>query len=629
MLTLKNVSLRRGKRLLLDAINFTISPRQRVGFIGANGCGKSSLFALLRGEMHIDSGDLYIQPHLSIAHLAQETPALQVPAIEYVIDGDQELRKIQRELVQAEQNNDGNMIAKLHGELGEIDGYSAHARASQLLHGLGFKATEIEKYVAEFSGGWRMRLNLAQALMCRSDILLLDEPTNHLDLDALLWLENWLLKYPGTLLLISHDRDFLDNIVSHIAHIENKKLTVYTGHYSDFENTYAERLAQQQSIYERQVREREKLQKFVDRFRAKASKAKQAQSRVKMLERMEVVAAVHAASPFQFAFREPKKLPNPLLTLENVAAGYADTTIISKITMSIAPGDRIGILGPNGAGKSTFIKIIADELAIKTGSYEKNPALQIGYFAQHQLEQLHMHLTPVQHLLKIAPHETEQQLRDFLGQFGFIGDQALTPVETFSGGEKARLVLALIVWHRPNLLLLDEPTNHFDIEMRESLTLALQEYVGAIIVVSHDRHLLRTTVDTLYLVYDGKIQIFSGDMDDYQKWLKQINAATSSDKKTNKAINSDMDFVGSMSSTSDDGQAKRVLMQQSTKIEKELAKQQNQKLALETALADENIYAEKNKELLLSKLKQQADIDKNIEKLEYEWLELQTQLEGK
>lgn len=624
MLTLKQLTLRRGPRVLLNEVDLAIKPKQRVGLIGANGCGKSSLFALIRGAMSPDQGDFFIPNGTRIAHLAQETPALMQAALEYVIDGDTELRAIQQELSVAETEHDGFLIAKLHEQLDSIDGYNATARAGMLLHGLGFSTAEQQKNVAEFSGGWRMRLNLAQALMCRSDLLLLDEPTNHLDLDTVIWLENWLLKYSGTLIIISHDRDFLDNVCNGIAHIEQQKIYFYAGNYSFFEIARAEKLAQQQSLHEKQVRQQEHLQHFIDRFRAKASKAKQAQSRIKMLEKMPLIASAHVDSPFQFEFRPPKKLPSPLLRLENVAAGYADKTIFSNVNLVLAPGDRIGVIGPNGAGKSTFIKLLASELAAQTGLFEKNPALKIGYFAQHQLEQLDSDATPLEHLEKLAEYETTQQLRDYLGTFGFIGDQALTIIKNFSGGEKARLVLALIVWQKPNLLLLDEPTNHFDIEMREALTIALQEYQGALMVISHDRHLLRCTTDQLVLVYAGNVTDFAGDINDYSHWLfkavKNDNTIESQEKNLNSRKESRKEAAQQRESI-------RQLQQQCQKLENECARLQKQLQQLETELAEPVLYDADNKNKLLQKMQQQAELKKQLALAEDAWLQAQAELE--
>jgi ATP-binding cassette subfamily F protein 3 len=537
MLNFSDLSLRRGPRLLFEQASFTIHPGHKVGLTGANGCGKSSLFALLRGELHADSGDFSIPPKWVIAHVAQETPALEKSAIDYVLDGDVELRQVERALEAAVMADDGHKQGELHAQLEAIDGYTARSRASRLLHGLGFKPGEEERLVTTFSGGWRMRLNLAQALMCRSDLLLLDEPTNHLDLDAVIWLQEWLRSYPGTLMLISHDRDFLDEVVDEILHVEQQRITLYSGNYSAFEHIRAERLANQQSAYEKQQREIKHVQSYIDRFRAKATKAKQAQSRIKALQRMEQIAPAHVDSPFHFAFRSPEKLPDPLLMLDKIDVGYDDKLILNGVRLSLYPGDRIGLLGHNGAGKSTLIKLIAGELSCRAGEIKPAKDLKVGYFAQHQLEQLHAESTPVEHLQRLDPKADEQSLRDYIGGFGFTNDRALSPVAPFSGGEKARLVLALLVYQRPNLLLLDEPTNHLDLEMRHALALALQDFEGALVVVSHDRHLLRSVTDKLLLVDSGKADEFDGDLDDYRRWIStQQNEESATDTSVNNTV---------------------------------------------------------------------------------------------
>ena len=536
MITLRNASLRRGNRALLDDVSLIIYAGQKVGITGANGTGKSSLFALLRGEIHTDSGDLDIPPRLTIAHVAQEISGLDRPAIEYVIDGDAELRDIEAQLATCMDEqvpgeagcqerpmaaDNGGHIAALYARYENCGGYTVRARAAQLLSGLGFAVPDHTRPVQSFSGGWRMRLNLAKALICRSDLLLLDEPTNHLDLDTVLWLEQWLLSYPGTLLLISHDRDFLDNVVDTIAHFEHRTITLYSGNYAQFERQRAERLALQQGTYEKQQREIAHMQDFVARFRAKASKARQAQSRLKALDRMTVIAAAHVDSPFQFSFREPAKYPSPLLRLDEADAGYNDVVVLKQIKLILEPGERLGILGRNGAGKSTLIKLLAGELSVLNGQRIEGQNLRIGYFAQHQLEQLNPSQNALQHIQQVDPQATEQEMRSFLGGFGFVGDDALRRVAPFSGGEKARLVLALLAWQRPHLLLLDEPTNHLDLDMRDALTLALQEYQGAVVVVSHDRYLLRTLADRLVLVAEGRVTAFDGDLEDYRVWLGQ------------------------------------------------------------------------------------------------------------
>ena len=536
MLRLTNLVLARGAKRLLDGANLTIHAGHKVGLIGPNGSGKSSLFALILGELHQDAGSLDLPPAWTIAHVAQETDAASAPAIEFVLDGDRELREVERALAATEAaaatdpETQGEALAHLHHRYDEIGGYAARARAAALLSGLGFPAARHLDPVARFSGGWRMRLNLAQALMCRSDLLLLDEPTNHLDLDAVLWLEDWLARYPGTLLLVTHDRDFLDGVVTTIAHVDQLKIKTYTGNYSQFERERAMQLALQQATYVKQQRQIAHLQAFVDRFRAKATKAKQAQSRIKTLERMERIAAAHVDSPFEFAFAPGGAAAQQLLRLEHVTLGYAGASpILADLEWGILNGDRIGLLGPNGAGKSTLLKAIAGTLPLLAGNRHTAQMLSIGYFAQHQVEQLRGDESPLWHLAKVDPAAREQELRDFLGGFDFRGDMVTHPVGRFSGGEKARLTLALLVRQKPNLLLLDEPTNHLDIEMREALAEALQDYDGALVVVAHDRHLLRATTDALWLVADGAVKPFDGDLDDYRDWVLARSRRTEDD----------------------------------------------------------------------------------------------------
>jgi ATP-binding cassette subfamily F protein 3 len=523
MLLFDDLALRRGSRLLIEHATLQIHPGWKVGLTGANGTGKSSLFALIRDELHADGGECRRPVDWVIAHVAQDTPAEARAAIEYVLDGDSGLRAAEAALAEAEARHDGVQLGTLHGQYELIGGYTARSRAAQLLHGLGFGPADEVRPVGEFSGGWRMRLNLARALMSRSDLLLLDEPTNHLDLDAVIWLENWLRAYTGTLLLISHDRDFLDGIASHIAHIERQRLTLYRGNYSAFEHRRAEYLAGQQAQYEKQQREIAHIQSYIERFRAKATKARQAQSRLKALQRMELIAPAHVDSPFHFSLRAPEKSPNPLLRLQGVAAGYGETTVIRGVDLALAPGERIGLLGRNGVGKSTLIKLFAGALAPRQGRREPAQDLRVGYFAQHQVEHLDAQASPLQHLQRLDPAVREQVLRDYLGGFGLSADQALCPTGLFSGGEKSRLVLALLVYQRPNLLLLDEPTNHLDLEMRQALASALQEFAGAMVLVSHDRHLLRVTTDRLLLVHAGRVKEFPDSVDEYPQWLSEQN----------------------------------------------------------------------------------------------------------
>ncbi len=627
MLRFNELSLRRGTRLLFEQASLVVHPGWKVGVTGANGCGKSSLFALLLGELHTDSGDFHRPGDWVIAHVAQEMPADKRAAIEYVLDGDAELRAVEVELALAERNNDGARLAVLHGEFESIGGYTARSRAGQLLHGLGFKTADESRPVSDFSGGWRMRLNLGRALMCRSDLLLLDEPTNHLDLDAVIWLESWLRAYRGTLLLISHDRDFLDKVCSHIAHLEHQRITLYTGNYTAFERMRAERLAGQQAEYQKQQREIAHIRAYVDRFRAKATKARQAQSRLKALQRMEQIAPAHVDSPFHFSFRDAEKMPDPLLNLDQVAAGYNDNTLLSQVRLLLSPGDRIGLLGPNGAGKSTLIKLLAGTLSPMQGECVCAKDLKTGYFAQHQLEQLQVQHTPLEHLQQLDPRAREQELRDYLGGFGFSNDQTLMPVGPFSGGEKARLVLALIVYQRPNLLLLDEPTNHLDLEMRQALALALQDYTGAVVLVSHDRHLLRVTCDRLVLVHDGKVDDFPLSLDEYPQWLMEQgrqDKETPGEGQSNQGVASRKETKRLQAE-----QRKRLqpLRKKVTETETELDRLHTLQRELEHELVNPELYTEENRARLKTILFEKAEVDSRSEVMETNWLEVCEQLE--
>jgi len=625
MLNFKNIAIRRGNRLLFSEASFTIHKGQKIGLTGANGSGKSSLFAMLRGELHSDEGEFSMPPNLEVAHVAQETPALECAAIDYVLDGDRELRTLQQRLQHAEQAHDGLRLAELHAALDHIGGYTAQARASRLLNGLGFSTAQESHPVNSFSGGWRMRLNLAQALMCRSDVLLLDEPTNHLDLDAVIWLQDWLCKYPGTLLLISHDRDFLDAITDHIVHIEQNKAEIYTGNYSDFERMRAEKLSQQQTAFEKQQREIVHIQSFINRFKAQATKAKQAQSRIKSLERMEIIAQAHVDSPFGFSFPPPQKLPNPLLKIEHADIGYGDKVVIKNATLSISPGDRIGLLGPNGAGKSSLIKVLSGKMPALCGKLQTAEALHIGYFAQHQLEQLRLDESPLQHLQNLDRQATEKDLRNFLGGFDFRGDKVNDPVGPFSGGEKARLVLALLVYQNPNLLLLDEPTNHLDLEMRHALSVALQDYQGAIVVVSHDRHLLRSVTDQLLLVADGKIQAFDGDLDDYRLWLAEQKKGGEELTITDNA--SAVSRKDQRKQEADRRNRLKPYLDAVKKAEAAVEKSHLQQRELEEQLTNPAIYADECKTQLKQLLSRKVQVDAQLEQAEIAWMTAEENLQ--
>jgi ATP-binding cassette subfamily F protein 3 len=631
MIALRHLTFARLARLLVIDADVQLHAGWRVGLIGANGCGKSSLFALLAGELHAESGDLEMPPNWQIARVAQETPALPIPALEFVLDGDVELRRIEAELAAAEAAGDGEAIGHLHARYGEIGGYAAKARVAEVLHGLGFSDADFERPVAEFSGGWRVRLNLARALSCRADLLLLDEPTNHLDLDAVLWLESWLKSTTCTLLLISHDRDFLDSVVDHTIAIEQQRLTLYSGGYSDYERQRAARLAIQQATFEAQQRQIAHLQSFINRFKAKATKARQAQSRVKALERMEIVAAAHADSPFTFSFRDPVALPDPLLVVHRGAVGYGDTPLLSNLELTLRPGVRLGLLGRNGAGKSTLIKLLAGGIQPLSGERKEAKALKIGYFAQHQLEQLRPEESPLWHMQHQEPTATEQELRDYLGGFDFRGDMVTRPVGPFSGGEKSRLALALLIRQRPNLLLLDEPTNHLDLEMREALNFALQDFTGGVVLVSHDRHLLRTTADELWLVADGVATPFEGDLDEYANWLAaQRNAERAPDAEASAQK------AERKQKRADDARERQALLAQRRplqkeieQLEKKLACWQEEKSSIDHELAAPDIYTDPAaRPRLETLLKRQAELDSDISQAEERWLEVQDALEA-
>jgi ATP-binding cassette subfamily F protein 3 len=630
MIALRQLTFARAARPLVVDANLQIHPGWKVGLVGANGCGKSSLFALLAGELHAEAGDCDIPPSWQIARVTQETPALPDAALEFVLDGDSELRRVERKLIAAEAAGDGIAIAHLHTRYADIDGYSAKARAAEVLHGLGFTDADFSRPVADFSGGWRVRLNLARALSCRADLLLLDEPTNHLDLDAVLWLEQWLKTTPATLLLISHDRDFLDAVVGQIIAIDQQKLTLTTGGYSDYERAKAARLAVQQSAFAAQQREIAKLTRFVERFKAKATKARQAQSRVKMLERMEIVAAAHVDSPFHFSFREPESLPDPLLVIENAGAGYVDRRILENITLTLRPGCRIGLLGRNGAGKSTLIKLLAGAVEQQGGERKEAKALNIGYFAQHQLEQLRLDESPLQHLQRLEPLTPEQELRDYLGGFDFRGDMAMRAVEPFSGGEKSRLALALLIRTKPNLLLLDEPTNHLDLEMREALTFAMQEFEGGMVVVSHDRHLLRTCADELLLVDNGCATPFDGDLDDYAAWLaaqRSAEKAAAPDvaAEKNERLQQRADAKANRQALL---AQRRTLSKEIEQLDRKLAKWHTEKAALDAQFADPAFYATVDRAKSEEMHRQANTLGEQIDEAELRWLELHEALDA-
>jgi ATP-binding cassette subfamily F protein 3 len=660
MIRFQQVSLMRGIKPLLDNVDVTLNPGDKIGLIGANGAGKSSLFGMLRGELHADLGTIDFPAKWRVAYVAQETPPLERSAIDYAIDGDVTLRRLEEELAFLESEPDtidnGTLIGELYSALADADAYTVRSRAEQLLLGLGFTMAQMDQPVASFSGGWRMRLNLAQALMCPSDLLLLDEPTNHLDLDAIIWLEDWLKRYAGTLIVISHDRDFLDGVVNVIVHIDERKLKRYSGNYSDFERQRAAQMILAQSAMEKQARQRAHLESFINRFKAQASKARQAQSRIKALSKMEELAPLRAAAEFSFEFREPANAPNPLLVMEDVDAGYriedekdysiTEKKIVSGINFSLQIGQRIGLLGVNGAGKSTLIKTIAGELQPLNGTSQFGKGLAIGYFAQHQVEMLRHDESPLWHLMHIAPTVREQELRNFLGSFNFNGNMVTSKIAPFSGGEKARLALALIVWQRPNLLLLDEPTNHLDLETREALTMALAQFEGTLVVVSHDRHLLRATTDQFIIVADGKLQPFDGDLDDYKDWLFKTkldakNAAANANLPPVKEKSASPVAPATTVSAVDKREQKKLeaeerqklaarkkpIEQKIKKLEEQIAKRNAQKASVDEKLADPLIYDAANKKELKQLLADQTFYTKEVTQLEAEWLEQQEALE--
>jgi ATP-binding cassette subfamily F protein 3 len=612
MISLKHINLIRDSKWLLEDASLTLYAKQKIGLIGENGCGKTSFFAMLEGELEPHQGTLLLPNDLEIAQVKQEIPTTRQPAMEYVIDGDRLFRSLQKKLEKAEIELNLAMIARCHDELTHLDGYAIEGKAEKILKGLGFKSEQIQQPTHQFSGGWRMRLNLAQALMSRAQLLLLDEPTNHLDLDAIIWLEKWLQEYDGTLLVISHDREFLDNTVNSILHFEHQNIKLYQGDYSSFERQRSEQLAIQQATYQKQQHQIEHMQAFINRFRAKASKARQAQSRLKALQKIELVAAVRDPNTFRFSFKKPQACPNPLLKLEKINAGYDPLSpVLKSIDLQIGPEERIGLLGVNGAGKSTFIKLIAGLIQPFAGQVHFYKGLKIGYFAQHQVENMDLSRSPLSLLRDYAPTQSEQELRNFLGSFNFSGEMATNVATHLSGGEKARLALALIVWQAPNLLLLDEPTNHLDIQMREAIVLALQDYTGALILVSHDRHLVRTTTDELMIIANGELKRFQGDLDDYRESLSTKNNLSGLSTKKHKVT---------------PNKEKRRIETELKKLEKELSALQSKKSEMDITLENTDFYQENSPEIIKEYLATRKNLEDQIEILEADWLELSEQI---
>ncbi len=623
MINLQQLTLRRDKTVLFADVNLRIHPGWKMGVAGRNGTGKSSLFAMLRGELHADEGQMEVPSGWVIAHVSQETPGLAQAALDFVMDGDLRLRQLETAITAAETKTDGHHLAELHSEFETIGGYTARARASTLLHGLGFSDAQLAQPVKEFSGGWRVRLNLAKALMCPSDLLLLDEPTNHLDLEAVLWLEQWLHRYPGTLMLVSHDRDFLDNVVNYVAHLDGKGIRLYQGNYSAYEKQHAEDLMHQRAMQGRQQREIQHMRSFVNRFRAQATKARQAQSRLKALEKMEIIAIAHVDAPFTFSFPQPEKLPLSLLHIDHASVGYQDVPLLKNIDLRILPGTRIGLLGPNGAGKSTLIRLLAGELPLLAGKREEASGLKIGYFAQHQMEQLDGDASPLVLFQRLPGKVTEQEIRNYLGGFGFQLEHIETRCGQFSGGEKARLMIAILIWQKPNLLLLDEPTNHLDLEMRHALTVALQEFQGAMIIVSHDRHLLRTTADDLWLVANQRVELFPGDLEDYRLSLKEApeNDAPAKTSEANLRKQQRQQAAA-------ERERKQPLLKQLKKVEQQLESLTQERDRLEQSLADPVIYESGDQTAVQDLLKKRASLSSDLEQVEMQWLELSEQLEN-
>jgi len=638
MIQLQNTSVQRGTKFLLDGADLTIYPGQKVGLIGANGTGKSTLFQLLLGKLHSDTGTLDIPKQWRVAHMAQEVGHTTRSALDYVLDGDNELRRLEQDIATALQDpeHNGEQLAHLYSDMENIHAYTAPSRAQQLLNGLGFAAGDDQRPVSDFSGGWRIRLNLAQALMCPSDLLLLDEPTNHLDLDATLWLEEWLKRYPGTLIIISHDRDFLDNIVDRIVNIEKQKLDNYSGNYSAFERQRAEKLAQQQASFEKQQERIAHVENYIRRFRAQATKARQAQSRIKELERMEKIAPAHIDSPFTFTFKCNDKMSVPLVHIARADIGYTNSgygtkVVLNKVELSIRAETRVGLLGPNGAGKSSLVKTLAGSLPLLAGDRTNGEHFKLGYFAQHQLEALDINASAALHIQRLAPMAREQEIRDFLGSFDFHGERAFEPITHFSGGEKARLALAIIAWEKPNVLLLDEPTNHLDLEMRHALTMALQEFEGAVIVVSHDRHLLRNTVNEFLLVADGSVSEFDGDLEDYYKWMQQQKtSAASAEKETVNTSESDskVDKKAQRQQSAAQRAQLKPLTNKLKNLESQLEKFHKRLSEIENLLGDSSIYEDKHKAKLQDLLAEQSKLQTQLEETEENWLMVSEELEA-
>ena len=619
MLSFNNLELVLGGKTLFDDVSLTIHHHQKVGLIGANGTGKTSLFKVIKKEIEVDQSSVSYPNDLRISYLAQEVPASDEIALQYVLSGDHMLLEIQREIELAEKEEKFEILAELYETYSALDGYSAQSKAEQLMVGLGFKSEDFNKPLKDFSGGWRVRLNLAKTLMQPSDLMLLDEPTNHLDLDAILWLSNWIKSFPGALILISHDRDFLDDCVSFIAHLYHQSIELYSGNFTQFEILRAAKLAEIQSNYVKQQKEVAHMQSFINRFKAKATKARQAQSRVKALEKMELVAPAHIDSPFNFTISETEKISNPLISLSDSSLGY-DTPILSMVNLSIAPGDRIGLLGPNGAGKSTLIKSIVGSISLIDGQREAGTNFKVGYFSQHQVDDLDLSISAFTHIQRLDETQTEKQIRTYLGGFNFKGDKVKDPIHLFSGGEKARLAFAIISYQKPNILLMDEPTNHLDMEMRHALTIALQTFRGAILLISHDRHLLNSSVDHFYLVDNGRVDIFNGDLNDYKNYILDIKS--SDIKETKKKVKSSKD------NKEDNSKLIKSLNIEISKLEKRLLRLNTKLDEANLKLADPDLYKDDSSDNLQDLIRNQLELSNEVELADQEWMDKVTHLES-
>ena len=619
MLSFNNLELVLGGKTLFDDVSLTIHHHQKVGLVGANGTGKTSLFKVIKKEIEVDQSTVSFPNDLRISYLAQEVPASDEIALQYVLSGDYRLIEIQHEIELAEKEEKFELLAELYETYSALDGYSAKSKAEQLMAGLGFKSEDFSKSLKDFSGGWRVRLNLAKTLMQPSDLMLLDEPTNHLDLDAILWLSNWIKSFPGALILISHDRDFLDDCVSSIAHLYRQSIELYSGNFTQFEILRAAKLAEIQSNFIKQQKEVAHMQSFINRFKAKATKARQAQSRVKALEKMELIAPAHIDSPFNFTISETEKISNPLISLSESNLGY-DNPILSKINLTIAPGDRIGLLGPNGAGKSTLIKSIVGSIPVLDGDREIGSNFRVGYFSQHQVDDLDLSISAFTHIQRLDETKTEKQIRTYLGGFNFKGDKVKDPIHLFSGGEKARLAFAIISYQKPNILLMDEPTNHLDMEMRHALTIALQAFKGAILLISHDRHLLNSSVDHFYLVDNGGVDIFNGDLDDYKNYILDIKSTGIKEtKKKSKTSKEDRD---------DNTKLLKSLSIDISKLEKRLLRLNAKLEEANLKLADPNLYKDDSADNLQDLIRNQLELSNEVELADQQWMDKVTQLES-